>query len=110
MQALGGHLRALLRDVICGHLDRDLVSLADELLDPPTSEHGSLASERASDRDDEDDTDDWWDDPPVEPAQQPFAGPARWPRDVKATPVAADAPVSRRPARDPDVQQHTLPF
>jgi hypothetical protein len=26
------HLRALLRDVICGHLDQDLVGLADELL------------------------------------------------------------------------------
>lgn len=26
------HLRALLRDVICGHLDADLVSLADEIL------------------------------------------------------------------------------
>jgi hypothetical protein len=26
------HLRALLRDVICGHLDPDLVGLADELL------------------------------------------------------------------------------
>lgn len=35
-QALAGeladHLRALLRDVICGHLDPDLVGLADELL------------------------------------------------------------------------------
>ncbi len=26
------HLRALLRDVICGHLDPDLVALADEIL------------------------------------------------------------------------------
>jgi hypothetical protein len=26
------HLRALLRDVICGHLEPDLVALADELL------------------------------------------------------------------------------
>jgi hypothetical protein len=30
----GEHLRALLRDVICGHLDPDLVGLADELLFP----------------------------------------------------------------------------
>jgi len=30
----GDHLRALLRDVICGHLDPDLVGLADELLAP----------------------------------------------------------------------------
>ncbi|MGI8558135.1 MAG: hypothetical protein ACR2ND_07475 [Solirubrobacteraceae bacterium] len=29
---LEGHLRALLRDLLCGHLPRDLVSLADELL------------------------------------------------------------------------------
>ncbi len=29
---LANHLRALLRDVICGHLDPDLVALADELL------------------------------------------------------------------------------
>jgi hypothetical protein len=35
------HLRALLRDVICGHLDVDLVGLADELLlaEPPGVEH-----------------------------------------------------------------------
>jgi hypothetical protein len=32
--ALGDHLRALLRDVICGHLDTDLALLADELLAP----------------------------------------------------------------------------
>lgn len=30
---LSGHLRALLRDVLCGHLDADLCVLADELLD-----------------------------------------------------------------------------
>jgi len=29
---IANHLRALLRDVICGHLDHDLVSLADQLL------------------------------------------------------------------------------
>lgn len=29
---LAGHLRALLRDVICGHLPADLISLADEIL------------------------------------------------------------------------------
>ncbi len=29
---LADHLRALLRDVICGHLDVDLVALADEIL------------------------------------------------------------------------------
>jgi hypothetical protein len=36
---IADHLRALLRDVICGHLDTDLVGLADELLlgEPPAS-------------------------------------------------------------------------
>jgi hypothetical protein len=33
-RALGDYLRALLRDVICGHLDSDLRALADELLTP----------------------------------------------------------------------------
>jgi hypothetical protein len=27
-----GHLRALLRDVLCGHLDSDLRAVADQLL------------------------------------------------------------------------------
>jgi hypothetical protein len=27
------HLRALLRDVLCGHLDSDLVAVADVMLD-----------------------------------------------------------------------------
>jgi len=30
---VAGHLRALLRDVICGHLEPDLAAIADELLD-----------------------------------------------------------------------------
>ncbi|MDX6641971.1 MAG: hypothetical protein QOF12_2982, partial [Solirubrobacteraceae bacterium] len=29
---LGGHLRALLRDVLCGHLDSDLREVSDHLL------------------------------------------------------------------------------
>jgi hypothetical protein len=33
---LAGNLRALLRDVVCGHLPPDLVGLADELLAPQT--------------------------------------------------------------------------
>ncbi len=39
------HLRALLRDVICGHLDPDLVGLADELLlaEAPAPAHGEHA-------------------------------------------------------------------
>lgn len=35
---IADHLRALLRDVICGHLDARLVELADELLLAPTPE------------------------------------------------------------------------
>lgn len=31
-EEVGDHLRALLRDVICGHLDADLVAVADDLL------------------------------------------------------------------------------
>jgi hypothetical protein len=32
VEDLGGHLRALLRDVLCGHLDADLRATADRLL------------------------------------------------------------------------------
>jgi len=35
---LAEHLRALLRDVLCGHLDADLRSLADRLLDDALAE------------------------------------------------------------------------
>lgn len=38
VEELAGHLRALLRDVLCGHLDSDLRSLADELLVETTAE------------------------------------------------------------------------
>jgi hypothetical protein len=41
---LADHLRALLRDVICGHLAPDLVGLADELV---RTEHAALAPEPA---------------------------------------------------------------
>jgi hypothetical protein len=33
-EAVANHLRSLLRDVICGHLDPDLAVIADELLEP----------------------------------------------------------------------------
>jgi hypothetical protein len=35
---MADHLRALLRDVICGHLDPDLVTLADQLLLEPVAD------------------------------------------------------------------------
>jgi hypothetical protein len=38
VRTVGDHLRALLRDVICGHLEADLASLADELLLEATPE------------------------------------------------------------------------
>ncbi len=45
-QEMADHLRALLRDVICGHLDADLVGLADKLLIAPAHEPDELAHER----------------------------------------------------------------
>ncbi|HUB74315.1 MAG TPA: hypothetical protein VL979_09810 [Solirubrobacteraceae bacterium] len=44
---LANHLRALLRDVICGHLDQDLISLADQLLAPAEQPDGAPAEARA---------------------------------------------------------------
>jgi hypothetical protein len=46
---IADHLRALLRDVICGHLDPDLVSLADEILledDEPEEEVDAVEPEQ----------------------------------------------------------------
>ncbi len=126
VQSIGGHLRALLRDVICGHLDRDLVALADELLlGPPTNEH-----ERATDAEG-DAADDWWDDAAAGTAEESFAGSTRWPRDVKAGAAppgraprevkAGAAPPGRGPrgvapahplrgGGPPDGEQYSLPF
>jgi hypothetical protein len=49
IREIAGHLRALLRDVLCGHLDSDLMSVADELLlasqeAPAYSEHEEAAA------------------------------------------------------------------
>jgi hypothetical protein len=41
---IAGHLRALLRDVLCGHLRPDLTALADELLAAPESAGGQQAT------------------------------------------------------------------
>ncbi len=46
-QDVADHLRALLRDVICGHLTPDLAALADELLTAPPAEES--AEEMAGD-------------------------------------------------------------
>jgi hypothetical protein len=40
---LSGHLRALLRDVLCGHLDPDLRTLADRIIAEATQEQPTLA-------------------------------------------------------------------
>jgi hypothetical protein len=48
VRTVADHLRALLRDVICGHLDADLATLADELLATdatPRQEADSLGSQ-----------------------------------------------------------------
>jgi hypothetical protein len=60
VEALAEHLRALLRDVLCGHLDADLRALADELLaeppaepitaEPITAEHGAGSQAEAPSR------------------------------------------------------------
>ena len=43
---MADHLRALLRDVICGHLDPDLVTLADQLLlEPVTGTEDAVAED-----------------------------------------------------------------
>jgi hypothetical protein len=46
---LAGHLRALLRDVVCGHLPPDLVTLADALVAPP-EETGEVTVRRGPGR------------------------------------------------------------
>jgi len=45
---MADHLRALLRDVICGHLDLDLAGLADELLLAAVHEPDEVAAEDGS--------------------------------------------------------------
>jgi hypothetical protein len=45
---MADHLRALLRDVVCGHLDPDLVTLADRLLLEPVAGTGSALAEDRS--------------------------------------------------------------
>ena len=41
-----GHLRALLRDVLCGYLEPDLKSVADDILLETAPEPFALAEER----------------------------------------------------------------
>lgn len=46
-EGVADHLRALLRDVICGHLEADLAAIADELLDAGSDESDSGEPEAA---------------------------------------------------------------
>jgi len=75
---LADHLRALLRDVICGHLDTDLVGLADQLLlaDAPAGEPARQ--------------------PPGEPARQPSTEPARQPAEEQAGPHVQHPPAAQQ--------------
>ncbi len=50
VRELAGHLRALLRDVICGHLDTDLVDLAEDLIERERAAEGRLERERTAER------------------------------------------------------------
>jgi hypothetical protein len=45
VEALANHLRSLLRDVICGHLDPDLAVIADDLLEPDELLHADEAAD-----------------------------------------------------------------
>jgi hypothetical protein len=80
---VANHLRSLLRDVICGHLDPDLAVIADELLEPDELLHS----------DDEADADfeDAWPEQPDERA--PAAAPVRAPLTAaRAAPPKLVAP------------------
>jgi hypothetical protein len=50
MEEISEHLRAILRDVLCGHLDEDLVAVADELLSDAVeaAQAGEAPQEEAS--------------------------------------------------------------
>jgi hypothetical protein len=66
---LAHHLRALLRDVVCGHLDDDLVSVADALLEPePELE---LEPESESESESEAEAEAELPEPDVEPEEEP---------------------------------------
>jgi hypothetical protein len=85
---VANHLRSLLRDVICGHLDPDLAVIADELLEPDELLH--------SDDEGDADFDDAWPEQPHERA--PVAAPVGAP--LTAAHAAAPKLVVPEPAGD----------
>ncbi len=86
---VANHLRSLLRDVICGHLDPDLAVIADELLEPDELLHS----------DDDADIEDAWPEPPGEGAPAPAP--------VHAPAAAASTAVVAEPAGHADVLEET---
>jgi hypothetical protein len=89
---MADHLRALLRDVICGHLSPELIGLADELLlaDAPEPDAAEPVQFTAS--------------TPVAVSDTPAAFEPAQPIQVgaSATPVAADAVAAFEPAAGPE--------
>ncbi len=130
VQAIAGHLRALLRDLICGHLGHDLVTLADELLlepEPAPDPEPTLdPTPHADDRDPAEAVEDWFAGPAFVAGSRPpvaVAGRTVDTREATAAPVratpspdarAADTVPARSvpaPGRMPArAQQDTLPF
>ncbi len=53
VDGLANHLRSLLRDVICGHLDPDLAVIADEMLEPDELLHADEPSDVEADSESE---------------------------------------------------------
>ena len=118
VQAVAGHLRALLRDVICGHLGRDLVTLADDLLLGPEAVD---ASDADSDPTGEG-VEDWFSDAGGDTHDEPVAARLPRPRFGRTAPDAArrlprtpdpqasDAERSRAPRAPVRAEQGTLPF
>jgi hypothetical protein len=85
---VANHLRSLLRDVICGHLDPDLAVIADELLEPDELLH-------SDDEADADLDDAWLEQPDTRaPATTPVGAP------LTATRAAAPKLVVPEPAED----------
>lgn len=77
VEDVSNHLRSLLRDVICGHLDPDLAVIADELLEPDELLHADEVGEASE--------------PEEVEAQHPAALDARATIFAAATPASADS-------------------
>lgn len=65
---IGHHLRSLLRDVLCGHLDSDLVKVADKILADAVTGESPAVEEQDEEMPDEYELEDWPSRAPVSPA------------------------------------------